>query len=117
MKNSTLLRSQVIAALALALLLALFVPAVMAQSAGTSGLTGTVSDPSGAAIPNVTVTLTSNTNGQSATVTTGYRRCLQVRFAAAWRLQGSVCGERIQDLRGRFSNVERHRNAGIGPDP
>ncbi len=38
MKNTTLLRSQVTAVLALTLLLALFVPAVMAQSSGTSGL-------------------------------------------------------------------------------
>ena len=71
MKITTLLRSQVIAALALALLLAVFVPALMAQSAGTSGLSGTITDPSGAAIPNVTVTLTSNDTNQTRTVTTG----------------------------------------------
>ncbi|HTC91175.1 MAG TPA: carboxypeptidase-like regulatory domain-containing protein [Bryobacteraceae bacterium] len=92
MKITTLLRSQVIAALALALLLALFVPALMAQSAGTSSLTGTITDPSGAAIPNVTVTITSNDTGQSRTETTGsdgvYKFTLlppgsyKVRFAA-----------------------------------
>src|SRR5580704_8626152 len=41
-----------------------------AQSAGTSGLAGTVKDPSGASIPNVTVTLTSNSTGQVRTATT-----------------------------------------------
>src|ERR1700734_85525 len=43
---------------------------LMAQSAGTSGLAGTVKDPSGASIPNVTVTLTSNSTGQVRTATT-----------------------------------------------
>jgi hypothetical protein len=65
---------------------------LMAQSAGTSGLAGTVKDPSGASIPNVTVTVTSNTTGQVRTATTGadgaYRFTLlqpgdyKVRFAA-----------------------------------
>lgn len=43
----------------------------MAQSAGTSGLTGTVKDPSGASIPNVAVTLTSLATGQARNTTTG----------------------------------------------
>jgi len=71
MKIKTLLRPQVTAALALTLLLVLFVPALLAQSAGTSALAGTVTDPSGAAIPNVTVTITNNGTGQSRTATTG----------------------------------------------
>lgn len=71
MKTTTLLRSQVTAILALTLLLALFIPAVMAQSSGTSGLTGIMTDPSGAAIPNVTVTLTSNSTGAVRTAITG----------------------------------------------
>jgi hypothetical protein len=56
------------------LLVVLFVTAarsLMAQSAGTSGLSGTITDPSGAAIPNVTVTLTSNDTNQARTATTG----------------------------------------------
>jgi hypothetical protein len=54
-------------------LLALFLGAssLMAQSSGTAGLAGTVTDQSGAAIPNVTVTLTSNDTGQTRTATTG----------------------------------------------
>jgi Carboxypeptidase regulatory-like domain len=71
MKIKTLLRPQVTAALALTLLLVLFVPALLAQSAGTSAVAGTVTDPSGAAIPNVTVTITNNGTGQSRTATTG----------------------------------------------
>ena len=93
MKITTLLRSQVIAAVALTLLLALLVPALMGQSSGTSGLTGTVTDPSGAAVPNVTVTLTSNATAQVRTATTGgdgaYKFSLlppgdyKIRFAAS----------------------------------
>lgn len=52
-------------------LLSLAVPAAFAQSAGTGALTGTVTDPSGAVVPNVTVTLTSTATGQIRTVTTG----------------------------------------------
>jgi hypothetical protein len=52
------------------LLLALWVPMLMAQSSGTSGLTGVIKDPSGASIPNVTVTLTSNATAQVRTTNT-----------------------------------------------
>jgi len=55
----------------LAVLLLSCLPALLAQSAGTAGLTGIITDPSGAAIPNVTVTITSNDTGQSRTATTG----------------------------------------------
>jgi hypothetical protein len=71
---------------------ALWVPSLMAQSSGTSGLTGVVKDPSGASIPNVTVTLTSSATAQERTTTTSadgtYRFVLlppgayKVRFAA-----------------------------------
>src|SRR5580704_1140734 len=75
-----------------ALLLAFGGQALMAQSAGTSGLAGTVKDPSGASIPGVTVTATQIGTGQVRTATTGsagdYRFNLmppgdyRVRFAA-----------------------------------
>ena len=49
----------------------LWIPALLAQSAGTGGLTGTVTDPSGAVVPSVTVTLTSTDTNQLRTATTG----------------------------------------------
>ena len=66
--------------------------ALLAQSAGTAGLTGTITDPSGAAVPNVTVTLTSNDTNQVRSAATGgdgvYKFSLlppglyKIRFAA-----------------------------------
>jgi hypothetical protein len=47
------------------------VPLLRAQSAGTGALTGTVSDPSGGVIPNVTVTMTSLDTAQVRTAATG----------------------------------------------
>ncbi len=44
---------------------------LFAQSAATAALTGTVTDPSGAVVPNVTVTITSADTGQVRTATTG----------------------------------------------
>jgi hypothetical protein len=67
MKFRKLLVLQFIAAL----LTALWAPMLMAQSSGTSGLTGIIKDPSGASIPNVTVTLTSNGTGQVRITNTG----------------------------------------------
>jgi hypothetical protein len=65
---------------------------LFAQSAGTSGLTGTVTDPSGSAIPNATVVATNSGNNQARTAKTGgdgvYRFTLlppgdyRVRFSA-----------------------------------
>ena len=71
MKSKTLLRTRLAYVAILTLLFAICAPFLMAQSAGTSALAGTVTDPSGAAIPNVTVTVTSNDTGQSRTTTTG----------------------------------------------
>src|SRR6266567_4984595 len=47
------------------------VPSLLAQSAGTAGLTGTVTDPSGSVIPNATVTATNAETNQTRTTTTG----------------------------------------------
>jgi hypothetical protein len=75
MRSTSLLRSRLawaaLTVASLTLLLGICMPSLMAQSAGTSGLTGTVTDPSGAAIPNVSVTITNNDTGQSRTATTG----------------------------------------------
>ena len=71
MRSRSLLCSRLALFALLALLSGMCVPSLRAQSAGTSGLTGTVTDPSGAAIPNVTVTLTSNDTNQVRTANTG----------------------------------------------
>jgi len=70
-----------------------FVPALLAQSSGTSGLTGTVTDQTGAVVQNVTVTVTNTANNSARTAVTGadgtYRFTLlppgtyQVRFTAS----------------------------------
>jgi len=44
---------------------------ISAQTAGTGALTGTVTDPSGSAIPGATITATNTGNGQSRAATTG----------------------------------------------
>jgi len=56
--------------MAVAMLLAVDVPALMAQSATTGALTGTVTDPSGAVIAGAAVTATNNSTQQSRTVNT-----------------------------------------------
>ncbi len=78
---------------AVTLLLALWVPTVLAQSASTAALTGTVTDPTGAVVPNVTITVTSLATNQVRTVTSAgdgtYRLSLlepgvyRVRFASS----------------------------------
>ena len=64
-------RKRLLVGALLCLLLTAAAPYLMAQSAGTSALAGTITDPSGAAVPNVTVTITNNDTGQSRTTTTG----------------------------------------------
>jgi Carboxypeptidase regulatory-like domain/TonB-dependent Receptor Plug Domain len=71
MRSRSLLRSRLALLALFTLLLGICVPLLMGQSAGTSGLAGTITDPSGAAIPNVNVTLTNNDTGQTRTATTG----------------------------------------------
>src|SRR3984957_6529200 len=71
MRSKKLLCSQLAVAALLSLLFEISATPLMAQSAGTSGLTGTVTDPSGGAIPRVTATLTSNDTNEARTATTG----------------------------------------------
>ncbi len=59
------------AALVVGWLFIVFVPSMMAQTASTGALTGTVKDSSGAVIPNTTVTATSLDTGAVRTATTG----------------------------------------------
>jgi hypothetical protein len=86
-------RKRLLFALTLSVLLTTSGPSLLAQSSGTGALTGTLTDPSAAVVPNVTVTLTNNDTGQVRTVVTGadgtYRFSLiapgtyKVRFTAA----------------------------------
>src|SRR6516162_643242 len=74
------------------LALALFAPPIIAQSAGTAALTGTITDPSGAVVPNVTDTVTNTETNLARATATGadgnYRFTLmppgtyRVRFSA-----------------------------------
>jgi hypothetical protein len=57
--------------LIVASLLAVLAPSLLAQSASTGALTGTVSDATGAVAPNVRVTATSTDTAQARTTTTG----------------------------------------------
>ncbi len=62
---------RVLSCLVLAVCALLSMSSLMAQSAGTAGLSGTVTDPTGAVIPNVTVTITSADTNQSRSANTG----------------------------------------------
>ena len=62
--------SRLAALLALAFCILITLPG-FAQTSATGGLTGTVSDPTGAVVPGATVTVTNSGTAQSRTVTTG----------------------------------------------
>ncbi len=57
--------------LAVAILLMLLPPALLAQTASTGAIKGTVTDSSGAVVPNATVTATDNETAAARTVTSG----------------------------------------------
>ena len=101
--------------IAAALLLLLWVPSLLAQSAGTGALTGTVTDPTGAVVPNVTVTLTSADTNQTRTATTGADGTYKFTLAAARHLPGPICRRRLQDLRNRRRHHQRDRNTRARP--
>jgi Carboxypeptidase regulatory-like domain/TonB-dependent Receptor Plug Domain len=86
--------SRIAAVVVLSLMIVMtFAVSLSAQSAGTGALTGTVTDPSGGVVPNVTVTATSADTGQAHVATTSgdgsYRFSLlppgkyNVKFSAA----------------------------------
>ena len=69
-KNISFQGRGVLGAVATAVLLITLVPHLSAQTAATGALSGTVTDASGAVVPNVTVTATSVDTGQARTATT-----------------------------------------------
>ena len=73
--------------LVLACILLILLPSsLMAQTAGTGAIRGTVTDASGAVIPNSTVTLTSAATGQARTVADRGGRDIQFPSAATRNL-------------------------------
>jgi hypothetical protein len=92
MKRHMSLRSQLAAACFSLLLVTASVPSLLAQSAGTGALEGTVTDPTGAVVPNVAVTVSNTETNQARNTTTNadgtYRFTLlppgtyRVRFSA-----------------------------------
>src|SRR5262245_59033354 len=81
-------------------LLILFAPTCLAQSAGTSALTGTVTDPTGAVIPGVTITATSLKTNQTRTAKTDevgvYR--LALLEPGAYRVRFSFSGFKTAEV-------------------
>src|SRR5258708_3751091 len=63
-----------------AAVMVLLIAPLMAQSANTAALSGTVTDQSGAVVPNVTVVVTSISTNQGRTVTSGTDGVYRVPF-------------------------------------
>jgi hypothetical protein len=78
-----------------------------AQSAGTSGLAGTVKDPSGASIPNVIVTATSAATGQTRTSTTGADGAYRFNLLqpGEYKVKFAVMGFKTSEVGGVNLNV------------
>ena len=96
--------------LVLLLFIALFAvntPSLMAQSAGTAGLSGTVTDPSGAAVPNVAVTLTNADTNQVRTTATGSDGVYKFSLIppGTYKIRFAVTGFKTADVSGINLNV------------
>src|SRR5712692_8515152 len=83
-------------------------PFLMAQSAGTGAITGTVTDATGAVVPNVTVTLTNAGTNQTRTATTGtdgiYR--FNLLEPGVYRTRFSVTGFKTAEVGSIMLRVE-----------
>jgi hypothetical protein len=74
------------------------IPSLMAQSAATGALTGTVSDSSGAVIPKVTVTATNVATGQSRNLTTGTTGLYKFSLLPPGEYRVKFSGEGFQSI-------------------
>src|ERR1700723_1643308 len=79
--------------------LPIFSPVSLAQTAATGALSGTVTDPSGAVVPNVAVALTNIGTGQVRTDTTGGDGSYRIGLLAPgeYKVQFSAAGFRAAD--------------------
>ena len=82
--------------------IALCIPSLLGQSASTAALTGTVTDPTGAVIPNVTVTATSVGTNQVRNATTGADGTYSFPLLepGAYRVKFVVAGFKTADITG-----------------
>jgi len=93
--------------LPIALALVVGIPSLLAQSAGTGALTGTLTDPSGASIPNATVTLTNTQTNQVRTATTGTDGSYRFTFIppGTYRVRFSAAGFKVAEVSSFNVNV------------
>src|SRR6266403_543836 len=81
-------------------LLTFFVPSLLAQSGSTSALTGTVTDPTGAVIPGVSVTATATATNQARTVLTAEDGVYRIPLLepGAYRVRFSLAGFKTSEV-------------------
>ena len=82
--------------LALLVFAAALAPSLMAQSLVSGDLTGTVTDPSGAVVPNATVTLKSDATGATRTTTTNANGAYRFSLLPPGSYTVSVAAARLQ---------------------
>ncbi len=89
------------------LLIALGANNLRAQTAGTGALTGTVTDPSGSSVPNVTVTATNSDTGQVRTGITNAAGVYTFTLLppGTYRVSFSATGFKVSDVNGVKVNV------------
>ena len=92
-------------------------PSLLAQSAGTGALTGTVTDPTGGVVPGAMVTLDQLRYQPDANRHHRRRRRLQVLVVATRDLPRPVRRRGLQNRRGFFRYGERNRDSRFGPTP
>ena len=93
--------------LALLVIAAVMAPSLMAQSLVSGDLTGTVTDPSGAVVPNATVTIKSDAQGETRTTTTNSSGSYRFSLLRPGSYTVSVTAA-------GFSTAETKANVGIG---
>src|SRR6266566_2756789 len=84
-----------------------FTSLLLAQSAGTGALTGTVSDPTGGVVPGATVVLTSTETNQARTATTGTEGTYKFSLLppGSYRVRFSATGFKTSEVSAVTVNV------------